>query len=116
MAKRITTMRPRIATVDTRRVQPAPKQADPFYSSADWRALCEQLKTDRWPWLILEKGHCCEDPQCQAKHWVGMRIYFDHIVELRDGGAPLDPANIMGRCGSSHTRKTLAERARRLGA
>lgn len=116
MATRITTMRPRIVSVDTRRVQVAPKQADPFYSSADWRALCDWLKAERWPWLVLSHGHCCEDPACQAKHRLGQRIYFDHIVELRDGGAPLDPDNIMGRCGSSHTRKTIAERARRLGS
>ena len=35
----------------------------------------------------------------------------DHRVELKDGGAPLDRANVWVLCGSCHTRKTLAERA-----
>jgi hypothetical protein len=40
-------------------------------------------------------------------------VFGDHIVELRDGGAPLDPANVLLRCGRCHTTKTVAERARR---
>ena len=38
----------------------------------------------------------------------------DHIRELQDGGALLDPRNIMLRCGSCHTTKTIAERAKRM--
>ncbi len=40
-------------------------------------------------------------------------MFADHKLERRDHGAPLDPANGMCLCGSHHTRKTQAERARR---
>jgi hypothetical protein len=40
-------------------------------------------------------------------------LYLDHVVELRDGGARLDPRHVMFRCISCHTRKTPAEAARR---
>ncbi len=94
---------------------PRVKETDPFYLTPEWRELCQFLKEERWPMLIIKQGHCCEDPDCAADHRLGQRIFFDHVVELRDGGAALDPANVMGRCGSSHTRKTLRERARRMG-
>lgn len=38
----------------------------------------------------------------------GMRVFGDHVVELQDGGAPLDKTNVMLRCGS------CAQRARRM--
>ena len=33
----------------------------------------------------------------------GMRVFGDHVVELQDGGAPLDKTNVMLRCGLCHT-------------
>jgi 5-methylcytosine-specific restriction enzyme A len=42
------------------------------------------------------------------------RLFADHIRELADGGAPLDPANGQALCGSHHTAKTMAARARRM--
>jgi 5-methylcytosine-specific restriction enzyme A len=44
------------------------------------------------------------------------RLFADHIRELSDGGAPLDPANGQCLCGSHHTAKTAAARARRMGS
>ena len=41
------------------------------------------------------------------------RMFADHIVELKDGGAPYDLNNGQCLCGSCHTRKTVAERVRR---
>jgi hypothetical protein len=43
-------------------------------------------------------------------------MFADHIVELKDGGAAFDVANGQCLCGSHHTLKTNAERARRMGA
>jgi 5-methylcytosine-specific restriction enzyme A len=40
-------------------------------------------------------------------------MFVDHIVELKDGGAPLERSNLWLLCGSHHTRKSAAERARR---
>ena len=98
----------RTAVLDTCSAKPAPKRADPFYLSTEWRALVAEI--------IRERGARCEDPCCRYPGHTGMRVFGDHIVELKDGGAPLDKTNVMLRCGSCHTRKTNAERARRMGA
>lgn len=100
---------PSIRTADHRTIAIAPKVADPFYLKPEWRALMARL--------IAERGRRCEDPACQApRRGAGGRIFGDHIKELRDGGAELDPANILLRCGACHSRKTAAARARRLAA
>lgn len=94
-------LQPSLRTVDTRAARPAPKKADPFYLSPEWRKLMGEI--------IAERGRRCEE--CGR---TGTRIFGDHIIELQDGGAPLDKANVMCRCGSCHTRKTAASRARRM--
>ncbi|RUM06802.1 HNH endonuclease [Rhizobium chutanense] len=96
-----------LRTVETRTVIPESKKADAFYLSPEWRALMSEI--------IRQRGRVCEDPRCDGRtHKRGMRVFGDHIVELKDGGAPLDPNNVMLRCGASHTRKTAAARAKRL--
>lgn len=106
MAK-LQTLRPVLATLDTR-VRVPEKRADPFYLSPEWRALLAEI--------IAERGRACEDPECEdpARCAAG-RIYGDHIVEKRDGGALLDKANIMLRGAPCHGRKTAAARAARRG-
>lgn len=104
------TIGPRLATFDPRKVKPLRTEADPTpYLTAEWRALMRHL--------IKERGRRCQD--CYRTHndatGQPIRIYGDHIRELRDGGAFLDPANVRLRCGSCHTKKTLSERAKRAG-
>jgi len=41
------------------------------------------------------------------------RMFVDHIVELKDGGAALDRSNLWLLCGGCHSLKTAAERTRR---
>src|SRR5216683_2297763 len=78
---------PRLKSADTRRVKPPPaKVPDPFYSSPEWRALVAAV--------IAERGRSCE--RCGAEP---SRIFGDHIVEMKDGGAPLDKRNVMLLCG-----------------
>src|ERR1044072_7321565 len=82
------------------------KKAAPFYLSKEWRSLMTTIRKAR--------GDRCEDPQHNSSSpRTGIRLYGDHIKELKDGGAPLDPANIMLRCSSCHQRKTAQERAGR---
>ena len=104
----------KLAPSSRRKVQPAPKIADSFYLSPEWRMLCEELKRERWPLLFATQGHACEDPDCKAHHTRKTRIFFDHVIERKDRpDLALVKSNVKGRCGSSHSRKTAAERARR---
>lgn len=98
-----------IRAAEYRTAPPPAKMPDPFYASAAWRALMAEI--------IAQRGRRCEDPDCtKADRGRGGRIYGDHIHELRDGGAALDPKNILLRCGACHTRKTAAARAKRMAA
>lgn len=82
------------------------KKALPFYQSAEWKALMASI--------IQARGRRCEDPDHDRERpRDGIRVFGDHVIELKDGGAALDPSNILLRCGSCHTRKTAAARAAR---
>ncbi len=105
---RVRVMPGRIRTRDTRAVTPPPKVAAPIYNSPEWRRLIGTL--------IRLRGRRCEAAGC-GRRWDAdgkpIRVFGDHVVELRDGGAPLDPDNVRLLCGSCHTKKTIGERARR---
>lgn len=82
------------------RVSLPPKVADPFYHSPEWLALLDEI--------YRERGRCCED--CGATR---VRLFGDHIVEIKDGGARLDKRNVRIRCGRCHARKTAMVRGQR---
>ena len=75
------------------------KRAERFYQSAEWRSLVKRLKQERGPF--------CE--KCGASGG----IIGDHIIERKDGGAELDPGNIMLMCWPCHNKKTAVARAKR---
>ncbi|MCW5695800.1 MAG: HNH endonuclease [Bauldia sp.] len=100
---------PRVATVDSRRVAalpPAPKQTDPHYLTPAHR---------EWRRQVLQRdGYQCRDPEHDpARPRSGVRLFADHIVELKDGGAALDVSNGLARCASCHAAKTHREKRRR---
>jgi len=80
----------------------APKVADPFYQSKEWRALVARIKRERGAW--------CE--RCGSSN----RVIADHIRERKDGGADLDANNIELLCAPHHAAKTAEARARRARA
>lgn len=96
---RLSTLPPRVGALAPR-LRPPAKVADPFYLSPEWRGLVAAIKRQR--------GNVCEDV---GPH--GGRIMGDHIVERKDGGAELDPANVMLRCAACHNRKTHRVKAAR---
>jgi 5-methylcytosine-specific restriction enzyme A len=103
---RLSTLRPRVAMA-SQRLTPRPKTAAPVYSSPEWRALIAAI--------IRERGRRCEDPRCQTPNRAaGQRVYGDHIHELSDGGALLDPANVLLRYAPCHGRKTNDEKNKRM--
>ena len=100
MAK-LTNLSPRLAPIDTRTSLPPAKQADAHYHSPEHRAWAAE-------------GARLAGGVCQECGRSGVRLFADHIHELRDGGAPFDPANRLMRCGACHSRKTAAVRAARM--
>jgi 5-methylcytosine-specific restriction protein A len=97
---------PLVPTMDTRSAKPPPKEVDGYYRSPEHRAWAEEGAR-------LAQGRC-QDPRCKAPDRVHERLFADHIQELKDEGAALDPKNRMMRCGSCHTRKTVEARAARM--
>jgi 5-methylcytosine-specific restriction protein A len=79
----------------------APKVAEPFYSSAAWKALVASRKLDG------------DYRAAKARARRGERLILDHKRERRDGGADLDPGNTEWLTMSEHAAKTAAARARR---
>lgn len=97
---RVTMLQSRAVTVDTSIARPPAKVALPFYSSPDWIALRNAER-------VAAKG-ICRRPGCSKRGFI-----VDHIVEIKDGGAPLDARNVELLCSSHHVRKTNAVRADR---
>ncbi len=90
----------RMASMPARVAVPG-KRADSLYTSPEWRALMRLIKAQR--------GNYCE--RCGSGH----RVAGDHIVEVKDGGATLDPTNIELLCQGCHNGKTAAAKAKRAG-
>lgn len=83
---------------------PAAKPTDPHYGTAAHR---------RWAAEVKKRArYRCQGPGCGA---TGVRLIADHVVERRDGGADLDPANGEALCDRCHGLKTEAARRARYG-
>ena len=93
----------RIPTADLRLAPAAPKVPDDFYRSRAWREARELC-------LALHSFRCVECPPEASRP---RRLFVDHRVEIKDGGAPLDQSNLRPLCGSHHTIKTVRTRADR---
>lgn len=94
------TIGPRVKPIGPR-VKPLPQVSDDHYRAPEHRAWSKAV--------IRRAGFQCED--CGRDN---TRLFADHITELRDGGAALDPANGRARCGACHGKKTMKARAARL--
>lgn len=95
---KLTTIAPRLGGLPVRLVAP-PKKVELFYQSKEWRGLVSSIKKQRGAW--------CQ--RCGSTKG----LIADHIIERKDGGAELDPANIELLCGKHHAIKTAEARKRR---
>lgn len=84
------------------RIAAAPKIALPFYQTPEWKALRSMRMKD-------------PDYAAAKRRARGGRVILDHIKELRDGGAALDPKNTQWLTFAEHQAKTEAEKRRRAG-
>lgn len=66
--------------------------ADPFYLSPSWRDFRR---------TVLRERQTCAVPGCNRKP-----THLDHIKPRRQGGAPLDRANVQALCHNHHSAKT----------
>ena len=80
-----------------------PKETDPFYLSVAWRRFRA--------WYIANHPLCelCLEDNDRAEK----AVIVDHVLELKDGGKPLDESNVQALCRLCHARKTSNEAARR---
>ena len=72
-----------------------------IYNDQRWRELSARIRREE-PCAV-----CGLRPPAVAV------LYVDHIIELEDGGAPFDPANVQALCPKHHGIKTKAQAARR---
>ena len=108
---RITTLKPRIATLDTRTAKPLPKEADEHYGTPEHRAWALAVKQMAgWRCEHIENGERCRRSQAN-----GDRMYADHIKDVKDHPElKLDPRNGSCACNPHNTSAGIQARARRL--
>lgn len=111
--RRLTKLGPRLSAGQPRLSSP-PKITEDFYRTPAWISLVRRLTAVR--------GRRCQAcGKTRDDDDKPVRLIADHIVERRDGGAELDPANIQLLCirlnadgqGGCHNRKTTEARHRR---
>lgn len=79
------------------------KKAMPFYQSPEWKALVAQRRMD--------PDHAAAKQRAKPGEW----LVLDHVVEIRDGGAKLDPKNTQWLTHSEHQAKTAKAKRARVG-
>ena len=116
---RLTCLRPRIATLDTRSAKPPAKTVDPHYLTPEHQAWREEV-------IRRASGQCehrSENGTRCFKKVPHVRLFADHRIEIEDmtpqqlaAGFQFNPDNGQALCGSHHTAKTAEARARRMAA
>ena len=100
---------PRVRTVNTSTTPLPPKVKDHAYTTPQYRVWRAQV--------VARAGGRCEavdhGRRC-SKASPEHRMFADHIVEIRDGGAVHDSTNGQCLCYSHHTIKTIEVRKKRL--
>ena len=77
-----------------------PKDVDPYYRGPEHKD---------WSRQVIANAQGC----CQRCNKTGLVLIADHIVEINDGGSPLDLDNGQALCLGCHNIKTGEEKAKR---
>lgn len=80
--------------------------------TAGGRNARHYLSSDHQAWAASVKRR--DGFACRSCGMLGGRLIADHVIEIDDGGAPLDVNNGMTLCLPCHNRKTAAARAERM--
>lgn len=100
---RLRALMSRVASAPSR-LKAAPKEADSDYLTAEHRAWAAGV--------IGRAAGRCQWPGC-TKAAPEHRMVADHIHEMKDGGAKLDPSNGQCLCVAHNTLKGVRARASR---
>jgi 5-methylcytosine-specific restriction enzyme A len=95
----------KVRTINTSKLRQTPKQKASSYYDPAWIALRARI--------VEQRSSVCQDVDHDPARPRRGRVIADHVIELKDGGALLDPRNVLLRCPICHGRKTMAERAAR---
>lgn len=102
------TLPPLVSRLDVRSARPAPKRADAELQTPEHRGWRQAvLRLAGYQCQAIENGRRCTVVYPD-------RLFADHVLERKDGGAPLDVRNGQCLCGRHHTLKTNEERAKRM--
>lgn len=97
------TLKPRVATLDPRRLPMAGKAgATERVRGRTWQRVREAV--------LVRDGYRCQ--QCGS---IDIRHEVDHITPLEAGGAAVDDANLQTLCEVCHAAKTAQEANQRAG-
>lgn len=103
----LTTLKPRLATLDTRQVK-----------TLDTKAGATEMERGR-AWMekrqrvALAHNYRCQGPGC-GRVWLSFRDQIDHKVPREQGGSN-DESNLQPLCNECHALKTASEAAARAG-
>ena len=98
---KLRSLAPLVRTTNTSTVPLPPKVKDAVYTTPQyrvWRAQVVARAGGRCE--VVERGHRCSRAQPEY------RMYADHIVEIKDGGAVYDSTNGQCLCYMHHTIKS----------
>lgn len=92
----------RLKLFETKKVRAPDKVVEHFYTTPQWKEARQ---------AALERdNYTCTTPNCGRTE---TRMFVDHIIERKDGGADYDLSNLQVLCGKHHTLKTLEDRSKR---
>ena len=86
---------PMLRAANLSAAQLPPKTADAWYLTPEHRAWAKEV--------LRRSGFRCQGEGCGRR---GVRLFANHIREIKDGGDRLDLANGEALCGSCHTKVT----------
>ena len=109
---KLTTLRPRVATLDTRVAKALPKETAGHYGSSEHKAWALEVKRRAgWRCEYVENG-----VRCPNRHPM-FRMYADHIQDIKDRpDLAVDLSNGRCACNSHNTSAGIAARSRRMGS
>lgn len=85
------------------RIASRAKKTLPFYQSPEWKALVAKRRRD--------PDHAAAKARAKPGEW----LVLDHVIEIRDGGARLNPGNTQWLTHSEHQAKTAKTKRVRVG-